>query len=400
MPWRERSRMDEREEFVKLALAGHASVSELCRRFGISRSNGRKWLERYRQQGRAGLCDLSRRPHRSPLQTDAITEAEVLRIREESNNAWGGRKIARVIKRKGFVRVPSASTITEILRRHGKLQDHAQEHPGHFTRFEKEAPNDLWQMDFKGHFAVAEGRCHPLTVLDDHSRYSLGLQACADEQDKTVRERVTALFRCYGLPLAMLMDNGSPWGDSGLGPFTKLTLWLMRMGIQVMHGRPHHPQTQGKEERFHRTLKREVLDRRSFRNLEECQQAFDRWRHIYNHERPHEALALETPSTRYRTSPRSFPETLPAIEYWPGDIVRKVDSESRISFKGRSWRIGKPFRGQHVALRPADQDAIFNVFFCTQKIGTIDLRQPDGCGFVDITDAHNSTATAPYTNGV
>jgi transposase InsO family protein len=379
--------MDEREEFVKLALSAGANVSDLCRRFGVSRSNGRKWLARYREQGRAGLCERSRRPRRSPLRTEPATEAEVLRIREESNNAWGGRKIAKVMERTSSGRVPSASTITEILRRHGKLQEHEHEHPGPFKRFEKEQPNELWQMDFKGHFALAEGRCHPLTVLDDHSRYALGLQACRDQQDTTVRQRLTMLFRCYGLPFAMLMDNGAPWGDSGLEPFTRFTAWLMRLGIRVTHGRPYHPQTQGKDERFHRTLKREVLDQKSFHGLAECQQAFDRWRRIYNHERPHEALQLDTPSSRYRASPRSFPETLPAIEYWPGDTVRKVDAAARISFKNRSWKIGKAFRGQQVALRQTGEDGLFHVYFCAQKVGVIDLRAPDARGYVDIAAA-------------
>jgi transposase InsO family protein len=388
--------MEEREEFVKLASAAGANVSELCRRFGVSRSNGRKWLARYRAEGRAGLCERSRRPLQNPLRTDAATEAEVLRIREESNNAWGGRKIARVMERRGLGHVPAVSTITEILRRHGKLEEPSREHPGPFKRFEKEQPNDLWQMDFKGHFALPQGRCHPLTVLDDHSRYSLGLRACRDEQDSTVRERLTALFRCYGLPFAMLMDNGAPWGDSGGQPFTRFAVWLMRLGIRVTHGRPYHPQTQGKDERFHRTLDHEVLKRMSFCDLAECQIAFDRWRRIYNHERPHEALQLDTPGSRYRVSPRSFPETLPPIEYWPGDIVRKVDQAARISFKNRPWRIGKAFRGQLVALRPTQTDGIYDVIFCQQRIGSIDLR--DACGFVNIADAMTTTPQAQQQN--
>ncbi len=397
MPWRERSVMAEREEFARLALLGGANKRRLCQRFEIDPSTGHKWLGRYRKEGRSGLCDRSRRPHHCPSRTDGATEAEVLRIRDNSNNAWGARKIARVMEREGSGKVPALSTITEILRRHGRLDERKHEHPGPLTRFEREQPNELWQMDFKGHFAVGRGRCHPLTVLDDHSRYALGLQACGDEQDKTVRERLSALFRCYGLPFAMLMDNGSPWGDTGSG-YTMFGVWLMRLGVKVSHGKPFHPQTQGKDERFHRTLKAEVLHGRSFDDIAHCQRAFDEWRNIYNCERPHEALGLETPITRYHPSHRSFPGHLPDIAYWPGDAVRKVDSDGFISFKNRSLRIGKAFRRQPVALRATDADGVFDVIFCTQEIGQIDLRQLSACGFVDVATAMPTTPQAQQQN--
>lgn len=372
--------MDQREEFVRLALMPGTNKEELCRRFGISRSNGYKWLRRYAGEGRAGLADRSRRPHRSPERTEAAVEAEVVRIRARSNGAWGGRKIAKVLQRNEPApaqRHPAPSTITEILRRHGQLEQRAAEHPGPFRRFERAKPNELWQMDFKGHFALSQGRCHPLTVIDDHSRYALALEACGDERDTTVRVRLTAVFRRYGLPFVMLMDNGPPWGDSGAQPFTIFTVWLMQLGVRVTHGRPYHPQTQGKDERFHRTLVAEVLRASSFCHLSECQSAFDAWRQVYNHERPHQALDLDVPSSRFRISPRAFPEHLPPIQYGPDDIVRKVDPNGRISFKGRHFRIGKAFSRQPIALRPAPEDGVFNVHFCAHKIGAIDLAAAD-----------------------
>jgi transposase InsO family protein len=178
MCWREVSVIDQREEFAKLALVCGANRHELCRRFGISRSNGYKWLRRYVAEGRAGLADRSRRPHRSPNRAAPGVEAAVLQVRRDSNNSWGGRKIAKVLHDTGAIAAPAASTITEILRRHGKLEERAAEHPGPHQRFERAQPNELWQMDFKGHFGVGGGRCHPLTVLDDHSRYALGIEAC------------------------------------------------------------------------------------------------------------------------------------------------------------------------------------------------------------------------------
>lgn len=391
MPWREQSVMEQREEFVRFALAATANISELCRRFGISRDKGYKWLRRYAAEGAAGLADRSRRPKHSPLRTKPAVERQVLQIRADSNNVWGGRKIARVL-RDDYRQHVGASTVTEILRRHGKLTNPSNHHPGPFKRFERAAPNELWQMDFKGHFALLDGRCHPLTVLDDHSRYSLGLEACANEQDATVRDRLTIIFRRYGLPFMMLMDNGAPWGDSAEQPFTSFTLWLIQLGICVIHCHPYHPQTQGKDERFHRTLKAEVLNGNSFRDLAECQRCFDRWRHVYNHGRPHDALELERPATRYHVSPRPFPDRLPAIEYSPGDVVRKVDCNGCTSFDGRKIRIGKPFRGQPIALRPTNQDGVFSAFFCAQPIGTIDLRgAKPSRGFVDIAAAMPTT---------
>jgi transposase InsO family protein len=376
MPWQERSVRDQREDFVRLALAPGAKIAALCRRFGISRGNAYKWLARYRTEGRAGLADRSRRPRRSPARTSRALEAEVLRIRDESNNAWGARKIAKVMQRGETAQAPALSTITEILRRHGRLERCSEEHPGPHQRFERGQPNELWQMDFKGHFPLAAGRCHPLTVLDDHSRYSLTIGACGNEQDATVRAQLVPVFRCYGLPFGMLMDNGAPWGDAGHQPYTVFTVWLMRLGIRVIHGRPFHPQTQGKDERFHRSLKAEVLNGKSFCDLAECQRAFDRWRHVYNHERPHEALAMGTPAQRYRASPRPFPETLPPIEYGPGDIVRKANINGDISFKGQRLSVGKAFRGQPIALRPADKDGAFSIHYCAHRIGLLNLRNP------------------------
>ena len=394
MAWREVSVMDQREEFAKLAMAPGANKGELCRRFGISRSNGYKWLGRYLADGRAGLAERSRRPHRSPNRAPAAVEAAVLEVRQDSNNAWGGRKIAKVLRDRGTVLAPSASTITEILRRHGRLEQRSGEHPGPYQRFERDQPNELWQMDFKGHFDIGGGRCHPLTVLDDHSRYALGVEACGDELGTTARARLTAVFRRYGLPDAMLMDNGPPWSDPGGGPHTAFTVWLMRLGVRVAHGRPYHPQTQGKDERFHRTLKAEVLSGRHFADLAECQRAFERWRHVYNHHRPHQALDLARPGERYRPSPRSFPEALRPIEYSHDDSVRKADKNGDIAFNKRRIRLGKPFRGECVALRATSEDGVFSVHFCTQRLGTVDLRTAQARGFVDIARAMPTTPQA------
>ena len=269
--------------------------------------------------------------------------------------------------------VPAASTITEILRRHGRLSPSCRE-VRDFVRFEHAEPNDLWQMDFKGHFALRRGgRCHPLTVLDDHSRYSLGLRALGCERGDQVRQELIQIFRCVGLPRAMLMDNGSPWGDMD-GAQTRWTIWLIRQGIRVTHGRAYHPQTQGKEERFHRTLNVELLQGREFLDLSECQQRFDAWREIYNQKRPHESLGLAVPAARYQPSVREYREHPPLWDYGSEVEVRKVDSRGALSFRNRTFQIGKAYVGERVGLKPETRDGTWSVWFCRTRIREIDFR--------------------------
>jgi len=227
-------------------------------------------------------------------------------------------------------------------------------------------------MDFKGHFAIRDGRCHPLTLLDDHSRYALGIAACVDERRETVQRQLTEVFGRYGLPYTMLMDNGAPWGNDADHPHTVLTVWLLRAGIKIIHSRPRHPQTLGKYERFHRTLKAEVISACADKTIPQCQNLFDRWRKSYNTERPHEALAMAVPATRYQLSGRAFPKILAEIEYGPADHVRKVQDGGIISFKNRAFKIGKAFKGQRVAIRATNSDGQFDVFFSHQKISEVD----------------------------
>ena len=275
----------------------------------------------------------------------------------------------------GLTDIPTPSTITEILKRSGRLNLKEPSKQQHFKSFEMERPNEMWQMDFKGHFSIECGlRCHPLTVLDDRSRFLLCLQACPNERRVTVQDHLGTTFRHYGLPEAMVMDNGPPWGSGSRKHFTRLTIWLIRLGIYVIYTGIRHPQTIGKDERLHRTLKAELLRDTPLRDLEDCQEHFDPWRHMYNFERPHEALDMGVPGSSYSPSPRSFPEFLPPILYPPEDIVRMVSKPGRISFQGRTFRVGRPLIGHPVALRPTEIDGEFNVFFCAQKVATISFR--------------------------
>jgi transposase InsO family protein len=373
MPFQERSIVSEREEFCRLASTEGANVRELCRRFTISPTTGHLWLARWRAEGRNGLSDRSRRPGASPSRTPAAIEAAVLAVRHD-HPAWGGRKIRRVLEVDGSA-APAASTITAILRRAGCLDGPRSGEPRTHARFEHPAPNDLWQMDFKGHFALASGRCHPLTVIDDHSRYALEIGACADERTETVAARLERVFRRHGLPERILADNGSPWGTTGSGDtHTRLTVWLLDLGVRVIHGRPYHPQTQGKDERFHRTLKAEALDGRLFPDLAAAQKAFEAWREIYNSRRPHEALGLATPASRYRMSGRSMPQTVEPPDYETDAHVRTVHDRGWISFRGRAIPCSKAFVGRRVALRPTETDGVWDLCYRSHRLTTIDLR--------------------------
>lgn len=354
---------DQREEFARLAQQPGANISELCRRFGISRKTGYKWLAREDGQ------DHSRRPKTSPTRTPAPLEARVLAVRAE-HPAWGARKIACVLARDhGSLLAPS--TVNSVLRRHGMITPEASRAATAWQRFEHDTPNALWQIDFKGHFPMRSGRCHPLTVLDDHSRFNIVLQALDNERREPVQGALQAAFERYGLPERINADNGPPWGSSMEGALTGLGVWLIRLGVQLSHSRPLHPQTNGKDERFHRTLAAEVLHGHHFEDLAAVQQAFTRWRGDYNLKRPHEAIGMLTPADRYHPSPRTMPSTLRPLEYRSTDLVRRVGDGGCISYKNRFFRVGKALIGQDIALRPRPDDEGFDLYFCNHRLNAV-----------------------------
>lgn len=377
MPWQECSVETERAAFVMAAQQEDVPIAELCRQFGISRPTGYRWL--HRAQAGQPLTNHSRRPHASPRQTPAMVEQRVLALRTQ-HPAWGGRKLHHRLVAEGLVAVPAPSTITAILRRHGRLA--AVPPRRDFLRFEHPEPNAVWQMDFMGHRPLdgRAGRVHPWSLLDDHSRFALGLAACQNQQRERVQDLLTAVFRQYGLPEAILCDNGAPWGMAGMtgGPgLSRLDAWLLRLGVEPWHGRPAHPQTQGKVERFHGTIAREVFGPHQLATLTEAQTHFDTFRTVYNHERPHEALDHATPASRYQPSPRAFPETLPPVVYDAGTIVQTVTMHGSISWRGRRHFISRGLVGEPVALQPTENPAVWSVVYCAHPVVVIDLRRPE-----------------------
>jgi len=379
MSWKASDQVSLRREFVNLARVEGSQLTVLCRQFGIARKTGYKWLQRFIEEGESGLVDRSRRPRTFRDPTPATMEERVLAVRDD-HPSWGGRKIRRRLQDLGEKQVPAASTITEILRRHGRISAADSEQREPYGSFQRSEPNELWQIDFKGEFKLTSGRyCYPLTLLDDHSRYVMGLIACGNQQRTTVQTHLIDLFRRYGLPQAIYSDNGSPWGSMNSPTRqTRLTAWLMRLDIQVIHGRPHYPQGRGKQERFHRTLKKELLQDRFFDNLQATQERFDPWREMYNQERPHEALDLAVPASRYHTSSREYPEQLAPFEYGDRFQTRKTNPVGQFSFRSQIFKVGEAFSGERIGLSPTEQGEVWDVYYCHYRIGQLDLKEQDG----------------------
>lgn len=374
MAWQPKDLMDIKREFVALAQQEGANRRELCRRFGISPKTGYALLKRFAAEGPAAFTAQSRKPHNSPTRTCPDLESAVVALRRE-HPAWGGRKIARRLSDLGLKEAPPASTVTAILNRHGLITTEASVAAQPWRRFEHEQPNALWQIDFKGDFALATRRCYPLTLLDDHSRFNLALQACSSVGAASVQPHLVQVFQRYGLPVRINADNGAPWGSPRLAShgLSELSVWLIRLGIRVSHSAPYHPQTNGKIERFHRSLKKELLAGCSFADLNGAQLAFDRWRGIYNHERPHEALNMKTPGTRYQVSPRLYPATLPEIEYPSGDTIAVVKHNGQAFFRGCKLKVPNSLLHLPIAFRPDSAcDGAFDVFFCHHRFMHLD----------------------------
>lgn len=366
--------MDLKKEFVLQAIKDKRNMSHLCNHYNIDRKTGYKWLSRFEQCGPTGLLEHSkRRINQHPNQTQEDITNLIINARK-AHPSWGGRKLRKYLENKDIKKLPAASTITDILRRASLIGSPGKETKENWKRFEHEKPNRLWQMDFKGDFAMETGRCFPLTVLDDHSRFALGIKACNNQRNEEVKNNLIEIFECYGMPEQINTDNGSPWGNSCQSRYTKFSVWLMQLGIKVSHSKIYHPQTNGKVERFHRTLKLELLEKNYFRDHKHAQYLFDKWRDCYNLERPHEAIDMDTPISRYSHSYREYTGKLLQPEYRSGDEVRKVNKDGIVKFLGESCFIGRPFSGQTIGIRSSETEGLFGVYFYQQQIAKIDIR--------------------------
>lgn len=350
MPWLETNVQEQRVQFVIAMQHPGAKMARVCRAFRISRTTGYKWLGRdAAAHSVAALANQSRRPHGSPRRTSRAQTARVVALRDAYG--WGGEKLARLLDAEGIALAPR--TIDRIIQREGLTRVDTAPAPA-LTRFERGAPNDLWQMDAKGHYPLRpEGRCHPLSVLDDHSRYAVGLVALPALDTRGVRTALTACFERYGVPTAMLMDHGVPWWSAtNEGGLTTLSVFLLKQGIRLLYGRVRHPQTQGKVERFHRTLGERLRWWGVPTDLPGFRHALATFRDEYNEVRPHEALAMQPPASRFVPSRRVYLPTPAVWAYPPGSDVQRVTAQGMLAYGNARFFVSQALAGEQVACRP------------------------------------------------
>lgn len=335
-----------REEFV-IAAQGHVNFSSLCREFGISRKTGYKWLSRYNEG--VSLSDKSRRPKKITNRTTADIEQKILTVRAD-NPGWGASTIHKVLENHGEEKLPSIRTVNNILNRNGCISKIESEKRHKYIRFQKEHCNEMWQVDFKGDFAMSDGnRCFPLDIIDDCSRYLIKITSSTSTKNVVIPAFKQAFYE-YGLPNSVLSDNGGQFAGFKQG-YTQFEKWLMCLDILPIHCRVKHPQTQGKIERFHRTLNDELLKHHLFLNIDDADKHMQQWREKYNRIRPHEALGMQTPADVYVPSNREYNPNISKYEYGGEYPILKVNCKGYISFHNQRLYFSETMSGEYIEFR-------------------------------------------------
>lgn len=376
MPWRTLDLMTIREDFVEQAMSGRHPVAALCNAFGISEKTGHKWLNRFKEEGRPGLSDRSRAPHDTPHKISSDVRREILALRGK-HPTWGPKKLRVVLRRRvPESHWPAASSIGELLRREGHSHPQRRRNAGSELPIDggltiARAPNDVWSTDFKGQFRLTNGDlCYPLTTQDAFSRFVIGTTALSSTASLPVEIAFTRHFQEYGLPRVILSDNGVPFASpSAIGRLSKLSVWWIRLGIRPERIEPGEPQQNGKHERMHKTLKADAT-RPPSPSLGEQQLRFNKFRHEYNDERPHESLDQETPASRYSASAREFPSLLPELNYPAHFEVRVVSPSGAINFRARRFQVSTALANQELGLEETDDD-LWTVSFGPLVLGTL-----------------------------
>jgi transposase InsO family protein len=377
MPWKEVTVMDERTKFVSLANEKIYTFKKLCEKFNISRKTGYKWVKRCQKFGVInGVKNESSKPKNISRKTEQNIETKFVKLRQK-HPSWGARKLIELAKndKKNIFIIPSERTVNRIIERNG-LKTEKSPSGIEYKRFEHEKSNDLWQMDHKGEFMFGDEKkyCYPLTLLDDHSRYNL----CIDANERLswfdTKNSLIKVFRENGLPRKMLMDHGGLWFNLGRTDlkWTRLSVWLIRLGIEIIYSRIRHPQTQGKIERFHRTLKYDCINRNKFKNLAQIQRTFDDFRFEYNEIRPHDGINLQKPAQRYKKSSILYTEKFEPIYYDSDSVLKKVSPGGYISFKGNHWFISEALTGEFVKLKELDER--YEIYFINTYLKTINVK--------------------------
>jgi len=371
MPWRQTSPMDQKTQFIADYLRDRLSVTELCALYGISRKTAYKWIDRYLTHGPQGLEARSRRPRTSPRHTPDHVVAAILDARRR-HPSWGAKKLVSILSTR-YPRWPwpARSTICDILSRHHlvpkRRKRRAIGHPGKPTSH-MAAPNEVWSADFKGHFKTGDGRyCYPLTIADGYSRFLLGCEALSSTRVQEAKPVFMRVFKQFGLPQRIRTDNGVPFATNTLARLSQLSAWWVRLGILPEFIEPGKPQQNGRHERMHRTLKAETT-RPPGANLRAQQQQFNHFREEFNHERPHEALDMNTPAAYYEPSPRKMPHKLPPLEYPDRFEVRYVSANGGIRWNHHWINVSHTCIGEYIGLEEID-DGVWTVYFGPLKLG-------------------------------
>jgi putative transposase len=392
MPWRKTSAMDERCQFVIDAEKDWGHFTELCAYYGISTKTGYKWLGRFKQGGMVSLQNRSRAPKNHPNEVSVGTKEAVLEARR-THPTWGPKKLRRVLQDMNRKRSwPALSTIGEIIKSHGlsiprKRRRHATPSTQPFGNCD--APNRVWCADYKGWFRTGDGyRCDPLTITDGFSRYLLRCQITEGQSYEVARGIFEATFREYGLPIAIRTDNGAPFASIGLAGLSRLSVWWLRLGIDLERIKPGKPQQNGRHERMHLTLKKETA-KPPAQSLRAQQRRFDSFREEYNQMRPHEALAMKTPGSLYQSSPRSYPTRIPEFEYDSELETRVIGARGEFYWKGNRIFVSEVLQGERIGLHCC-QDRYWEIYLGTLKLGILDsvhlrLLNPRQIKFFEMT---------------
>lgn len=371
MPWESKTVEEIRKEFIE-ATKSSKSLSALCREFGISRPTAYKWLERY--QSGESLSDKSKAPVTRPGKTSPDMERLILKVREE-NPGWGGKTIHKVLENEGHIDLPCAKTINNILKRNNCISKEESLKHTPYIRYEKECCNEMWQTDFKGEFKMLDGNyCFPLTVLDDKSRFSIAIKPVLRTSGIVIPAFKQAFYE-YGMPKSVLSDNGTPFAGFRQG-YTHFEKFLMNHDILPIHGRVKHPQTQGKIERFHRSMKYELLKHNTFKNINEADFALQNWRLKYNEIRPHEALGMRCPAEVYQRSEREYIDTVKNYEYGGQFHVIKVNSWGYVRFDKWQEYLSETMIGEFLEFRPNPLGDSF--FVCYRNFSIAEFSSIDG----------------------
>jgi transposase InsO family protein len=371
--------MNERLRFVTDWERELYSMVELCARYGISRKTGYKWLGRFERAGVDGLREQSRAPHHCPHRIPSAI-AELICAARQQHPIWGPAKLLLWLHRRHpRLDLPAPSTAGDLLARRGLVPKRRRRrqyaHPGVVPAVTHQ-PNDLWTADFKGQFRTRDGvYCYPLTVADQHSRYLLGCQGLLSTKGVGVRPIFDRLFREYGLPSAIRTDNGVPFATTGIHGLSQLNVWWMQLGIQHQRIQPASPQQNGAHERMHRTLKAATA-RPPERHLAAQQRAFDRFRVVYNEERPHAFLGGQPPASVYRPSSRAYTGRVPPLEYPGHFLLKRVTNAGTFRLHRRLVFVANSLKQLVIGLEEVD-DGVWSIYF-----GTVLLARLDECDYV------------------